>query len=71
MPFGVYRKVGDLSVSVPSPPVLVSPSGDDMDIQAWLWATQFDLDRVGNCYGIISETDARGLPRRIDLVERG
>lgn len=69
MPLDVYRKLSGLSVEVPTPPVLVSPGGDDMDIQTWLWASQFDLDRVGNCYGIISEIDGGGNPRRIDLVD--
>lgn len=34
----------------------------------WLYMTQIDLDRTGNCFGIISQRDSLGLPARIDLV---
>lgn len=69
MPIDVYRRVGGMQVEVPKPPVLVNPGGEDMNLQEWLYATQFELDRSGNCFGIISERDGMGLPRRIDLVE--
>jgi HK97 family phage portal protein len=69
MPIDVYRRVQGLQVNVPTPPVLVNPGGEDVGIQEWLYATQFELDRTGNAFGIISERDGLGLPRRIDLVE--
>lgn len=68
MPVDVFRRVGNVQVSCPIPPVLVNPGGEDVNIQEWLYSTQFELDRTGNAFGIISETDAIGKPRRIDLV---
>lgn len=70
-PIDVYRKAAGIQVEVPKPPVLVTPSGDgigDPSMREWMYSTQMDLDRVGNCYGIISELDGAGKPRRIDLV---
>jgi len=68
MPLDVFRKVDGAHVEVAPPPVLVSPGGARVGIAEWLYSSQMDLDRVGNAYGIISETDGVGLPRRIDLV---
>lgn len=67
-PIDTYRKVAGLQIEVPKPPVLVSPSGDEMRMREWMYATQVDLDRAGNCYGLITEVDGAGKPRRIDLV---
>jgi HK97 family phage portal protein len=77
MPIDVYRKVQGLQVEVPKPPVLVNPGGQEVGIKEWMYSTEFDLDRAGNCFGIITERtgvigpDGRGLPGRIDLVELG
>ncbi|GAA2108739.1 phage portal protein [Streptomyces synnematoformans] len=74
MPVDVYRRVSGVQVEVPKPPVLVSPGGMEMSMRQWLYATQFDLDRAGNAFGITTERsgvigpDGRGLPARIDLV---
>lgn len=76
-PIDVYRKVQGLQVEVPKPPVLVTPGGSEVGIKEWMYSTEFDLDRAGNCFGIITERsgvigpDGRGLPGRIDLVELG
>jgi HK97 family phage portal protein len=76
-PIDVYRKVQGLQVEVPKPPVLVTPGGNEVGIKEWMYSTEFDLDRAGNCFGIITERsgvigpDGRGLPGRIDLVELG
>lgn len=67
MPVDTYRKVGDIQVEIPKPPVLVNPGGDYCDIQEWLYNTQVDLDRSGNAFGLISERSGTGLPARIDL----
>jgi HK97 family phage portal protein len=75
MPIDVYRKVQGLQVEVPKPPVLVTPGGQEVGIKEWMYSTEFDLDRAGNCFGLITERtgvigpDGRGLPGRIDLVE--
>ncbi|MGW0914660.1 phage portal protein [Streptomyces sp. NPDC002784] len=76
-PIDVYRYVNGIQVEVPKPPVLVSPGGTEMGIKEWVYSSQFDLDRGGNGFGIITERsgvigpDGRGLPGRIDLVELG
>lgn len=69
MPLDVFRRVGGIQVEVPKPPVLVNPGGDRVDMQEWLYSSQFELDRTGNVFGIISEVDALGNPRRVDLVD--
>lgn len=75
MPVDVFRRVARRQVEVPRPPVLVSPgatvittNGDRVDLGEWLYATQMDLDRGGNAFGLITERDGMGLPARIDLV---
>jgi len=76
-PIDVYRKVQGIQVEVPKPPVLVTPSGSEVGVKEWMYSTEFDLDRGGNCFGVITERsgvigpDGRGLPGRIDLVELG
>ncbi|MFD3777348.1 phage portal protein [Streptomyces sp. NPDC058612] len=68
MPVDVYRKVDGLKVEVPKPPVLISPGGERVGMMEWLYSTQFDLDRTGNCFGLITARDGLGLPARIELV---
>jgi HK97 family phage portal protein len=72
MPVDVYRKVDGIQVDVPPPPILVKPGGsgggDAIGIMEWLYSTQYDLDRGGNTFGIVTEKNALGLPARIDLV---
>lgn len=71
LPCDVFRKVGSGSeaydVEVTKPAVLVSPDGEQ-PLADWVWATQFDLDRAGNTFGIITARDGFGLPARIELV---
>ena len=68
MPIDVFRRVGGIQVEVPKPPVLVSPGGDRVDMLEWLYATQMDLDRAGNAFGLVTARDGLGLPARIELV---
>jgi HK97 family phage portal protein len=76
-PIDVYRYVNGIQVEVPKPPVLIGPGGSEVGIKEWMYSTQFDLDRGGNCFGIITERtgvvgpDGRGLPGRVDLAELG
>ena len=76
-PIDVYRYVNGIQVEVPKPPVLIGPGGSEVGIKEWMYSTQFDLDRGGNCFGIITERtgvvgpDGRGLPGRVDLSELG
>lgn len=68
-PIDTFRTVSGIDYPVQSPPVLVDPFGrGDVSIQEWMHSTQVDLDRVGNCYGIIRERDGLGKPRVIELV---
>ena len=71
MPVDLYRRVNGVQVEVPKPKVLVSPGGERVDMGEWLYSTQFDLDRAGNCFGLITERDGLNLPSRIDLVSLG
>lgn len=68
MPVDVYRRVNGVQVEVAKPPVLKHPGGERVDLLEWLYSTQFDLDRAGNAFGIITERNGRGLPSRIELV---
>lgn len=68
MPVDVFRKVGGINVEVPPSPILVQPGGERVGIKEWLYSTQFDLDRAGNVFGLITERTGFGLPGRIDLV---
>ncbi|GIH29086.1 portal protein [Acrocarpospora phusangensis] len=74
MPVDVYRVINGVQAEVPKPPVLVSPGGQQVGMQEWLYSTQVDLDRAGNAFGLITERsgvigpDGRGLPARIDLL---
>lgn len=67
-PVDAFRKVGKVQVEIPKPPVLLNPGGARITMREWLYSSQIDLDRVGNCYGIIREIDGGGRPKRIDLV---
>jgi HK97 family phage portal protein len=67
-PLDVFRYAAGHQVSVPTPPVLVNPGGEHIGISEFMYSTQMDLDRVGNAFGIITERDGGGRPKRIDLV---
>ncbi|MFB7473989.1 phage portal protein [Kitasatospora sp. NPDC056184] len=71
MPVDLYRKVDGIQVEVTKPPVLVTPGGEKVDMQEWLYSSQFDLDRAGNAFGLITARDGLGFPARIDLVPLG
>lgn len=66
-PVDVFRKVGDIQVEVPKPPILVNPDGEDWPWGDWIHATEVDLGRAGNTIGLITERNALGLPSRIEL----
>lgn len=74
LPVDLYRKSAGVNIEVKKPEVLVKPGalfvgGERADINEWLWATQVDLDRYGNCFGRIIEWDGLYRPSRIDLLE--
>lgn len=67
-PVDCYRNVDGRAMNIKTPPVLIVPGGSTVGIVEWLYSSQVDLDRFGNCFGIISARDGLGLPARIDLV---
>lgn len=67
MPVDVYRRVNDIQIEMPKPPVLVDPGGARVDLCEWMYSSRVDLDRGGNDFGLITERNAMGLPQRIDL----
>lgn len=67
LPIDVYRRFDGVQVEVPKPPVLVNPGGERVDVLEWMYSSQFDLDRAGNAFGLITERSETGLPARIDL----
>ncbi|MEV4059717.1 phage portal protein [Nonomuraea dietziae] len=71
MPLDLYRRVQGVQVEMPKPPVLINPGGERVDMVEWLYSSQFDLDRGGNSFGLITAIDGLGFPSRIDLVPLG
>lgn len=68
MPVDVFRRVGGFQVEMPKPPVFVTPGGEYVDWQEYVYSSQVDLDRAGNSVGLITERNVAGLPQRIDLM---
>lgn len=72
-PVDVYRKVNKQRIEVAVPPVLQRPGalfvgGKPARRHEWMYATQVDLDRCGNAFGLITARSAGGQPAQIDLV---
>jgi len=67
-PLDAFRRVGGVQVEVPKPPLMVSPGGDRMDMEEWLYSSQMDLDRFGNDIGVITQRDGLGYPSRVELA---
>lgn len=67
-PLDVFRRVDDIQIEMPKPPVLVEPGGPEWDYTDWMYASQADYDRSGNIIGLITQKNALGLPARIELA---
>ena len=67
-PVDCYRDIDGRAIDIKTPAVLVNPGGASVNIAEWLYSSQMDLDRFGNCFGIITARDGLGLPARIELV---
>lgn len=65
-PVDVYREKDGRSVLISTPGVLVTPAAG-VDITEWLYSSQMDLDRFGNCFGYVTR-DSVGKPVQIDLI---
>jgi HK97 family phage portal protein len=70
MPVDVFRRIGGIQVEVNRPAWLDEPA-PGVDITEWMWATQCDLDRYGNAFGLITAVDKAGRPARIELLPAG
>jgi HK97 family phage portal protein len=79
-PLDVFRRVGGVQVEVEKPPLLVNPGGAvpaytagavNTLIGEWLWSSQFDLDRYGNAFGVITARDGYGYPSVVELAPTG
>jgi HK97 family phage portal protein len=68
LPLETYRMVGDIQVDVTGPKCVFMNAGREIDVTEFLYASQFDLDRAGNCFGVILERNALGLPAVIELI---
>lgn len=74
LPVDAFRKAGGVQTEMPSTPLMLTTpgslfvGGSAARIDEWLYATQMDLDRYGNAFGIIVARDALMRPTRIDLV---
>jgi HK97 family phage portal protein len=71
LPLDCYRKVGAHQLEVPQTPFLLDPAADGSGMMAWLYATQFDLDRGGNAFGAIVARDGAGRPSVVELIPAG
>jgi phage portal protein BeeE len=67
MPLDVFRPSAATLVEVTKPRLLIEPA-PGVDITEWMWSTQFDLDRFGNCFGLITERDSLGRPVQVELL---
>jgi HK97 family phage portal protein len=66
-PLDVFRRVGGVQVETPKPPVLLLPGGAGCGLPEWLFSSQFEIDRTGNVFGLITKRDGSGLPAEIEL----
>lgn len=67
LPVDVFRERDGLLWEVPRPPVLTMPDSA-RDWSDWAFQTQWDLDDVGNCFGLVTSTDGFGRPATIEPV---
>lgn len=67
-PFDVFRTVEGRRVELSKPPVLRAPGGAGWELDTWMYASQVDLDRGGNVFGLVTARDGFGKPAEIELV---
>jgi HK97 family phage portal protein len=71
LPVDSYRMVNGVRVDIPAPNVTFINAGREIPWHEFLYATQMDLDRSGNAFGLITQRNALGLPTRIELLNLG
>lgn len=67
LPVDVFRRMGNVQLEMPKPPIIMDPGGEEVDWCEWMYSSQVDLDRAGNVIGLITERNTMDLPLRIDL----
>jgi HK97 family phage portal protein len=68
MPLDSYTQKGALQVESTPTPFLLNPAGDKFGRADWLYASQIELDRSGNAFGLIRVRDGFGNPALVELV---
>lgn len=68
LPVDVYRETQGRKVEMAKPPIMLAPAAG-MLWHEWLYATQMDLDRYGNAFGIIVARDGAQRPAQIELTD--
>jgi HK97 family phage portal protein len=68
MPVDIFRRIDGVQVEQKKPPVFITPGGKRCGWIEWTYATQWDLDSVGNTVGVIAVRDGLGLPSVIELA---
>jgi HK97 family phage portal protein len=62
------ERPGEIRTTVSNPNVTFINAGREIPWHEFLYATQMDLDRSGNAFGVITQKNALGLATRIELV---
>lgn len=68
MPLDAYRDIDGIRLQIDLPAVEWTNAGLQIDWHEAIAATQLDLDRCGNTFGVVTARTALGLPARIELV---
>lgn len=68
LPVDSYRMSQGVQVEMKPTPFLRNPANDRFGVTDWLYSTQVELDRSGNCFGIIRARDGFGNPSVVELT---
>jgi HK97 family phage portal protein len=68
LPVDSYKMSGSVRLTVPPPGCVFVNAGREIQWHEFLYATQVDLDRCGNAFGVITQRNGLNLPARIELV---
>jgi HK97 family phage portal protein len=68
LPVESYRISKGVRIDIPPPGVTFMNAGAVISWNEFLYATQMDLDRSGNAFGVITQRNALNLPAVIELV---
>jgi HK97 family phage portal protein len=71
LPVESFRMREGMRVTIDNPKVTFINAGEEIPWHEFLYATQMDLDRSGNAFGVITQRNALNLPTRIELVNLG